>query len=152
MKYYYLSKFIAGIYRQSKNEFNQQLANLNLRATQSDLLLFIVEHPNLMQREIAQQMVIDPSLLAKDLQVLLHQKLITRNKDSADGRVKRITATTNGKSEVLKLKQVMETWWQNLFAQHQELNTTEFFKQLEMGYQAICFRDTNVSSVVNKHN
>ena len=41
------NKYIASIYRQSKHDFNEQIAALDLRATTGDLLLFVADHPGL---------------------------------------------------------------------------------------------------------
>lgn len=40
------NKYIASIYRQSKHDFNEQIAALDLRATTGDLLLFVADHPD----------------------------------------------------------------------------------------------------------
>lgn len=139
MNYYYLSKFIAGIYRRSKNEFNKEIIDLNVRATESDLLLFIAENPNLMQQEIAIKMVIDPSLLAKDLRGLQQKGMVTRNVDVEDRRVKRITTTDKGEETVKKLQETMEQWWRKLFIKNSELDPQIFYDQLLAGYNAITF-------------
>lgn len=134
---YSLSKFIAGIYRQSKTEFNQQIAGLDVRATQSDLLLFIYDNPNLVQREIAAQMVIDPSLLARDLRKLSQQKLVTRTSDTTDKRVNRINLTPAGIRAAERVKHTMISWWDSFFAQHPEIDQPVFTDQLQKVYEAL---------------
>ena len=110
------NKYIASIYRQSKNEFNQQVAALDIRATEGDLLLFVDDHPAISQRVIAQQMVLDPSLVARDLRDLIAKQLVTRRTDPHDGRAHVVELTPLGHQQATEIRQVMAAWWQNLFA------------------------------------
>lgn len=82
----HFSQYIAGIYRRSKNETNRQLTALNIRATQSDLMMFIAEHPGRQQQQIAREMSVDASLLARDLTVLTQKGWVTRTPSTTDGR------------------------------------------------------------------
>ncbi|WP_179394784.1 hypothetical protein [Lacticaseibacillus absianus] len=59
-----LNKTLAGIYRLTKGAINQQLAHLDIRATQSDLRLYSGEYPDQLQKTIATANCVDPSLLA----------------------------------------------------------------------------------------
>ncbi|GAK30818.1 transcriptional regulator [Weissella oryzae SG25] len=137
MNYFYLSKFIAGIYRQTKNDFNKEISGLNVRATESDLLLFITEHPNLSQQELSVQMVLDKSLLAKNLKILQKKELIKRCSDSSDGRIHKIVATDAGQETAIHLKMVMNEWWEKIFKDNTELDPQIFYQQLELGYNLI---------------
>lgn len=107
-----------------------------MRATETDLLLFIDEHPNYMQQEIAQKMVIDPSLLARDLRALAQKNYIKRQCDADDRRAKRIRLTRRGQNQVCQLRQVMNNWWQQLFDQH-DLDATTVYQTLESVYDAM---------------
>ena len=134
---YQLSKYLAATYRLSKNDFNQQLAGLDVRATESDLLLFILDHPERSQREIALEMVIDPSLLARDLRDLAQRQLVTRISDAKDKRIKRITLTAAGVTLARQLQNVMDTWWTGFFNAHPEVDQTSFTTQLKLVYQSL---------------
>lgn len=134
---YQLSKYLAATYRLSKNDFNQQLAGLDVRATESDLLLFILDHPERSQREIALEMVIDPSLLARDLRDLAQRQLVTRISDVKDKRIKRITLTAAGVTLARQLQAVMDEWWTKFFTAHPEIDQTSFTTQLKLVYQAL---------------
>ncbi|UQS82141.1 MarR family transcriptional regulator [Bombilactobacillus folatiphilus] len=133
MDYCYLSKYVAGIYRRSKNEVNQRLGCLDLRATESDLLLFIDEHPQAKQQEIAQEMMLDPSLLARDLKALAQKKYIRRQCDGDDRRVKRINLTKLGQKQVCQLRQMMNEWWVQFFAEN-DLDIEQFGAILQQVY------------------
>jgi DNA-binding MarR family transcriptional regulator len=137
MAEYLLSKYIASIYRESKQQFNHQFTDFDLRATQSDVLLFIHEHPNLMQKEIANGMAMDASLLARDLRFLEGQHVIERYRDVTDTRAKRVCLTAKGETMALRIKEIMLTWWQQFFAQHPEVNAKSFQTQLLAVHQAL---------------
>ncbi|MDF7664600.1 MarR family transcriptional regulator [Bifidobacterium sp. ESL0745] len=135
--YHYLSKYIAGIYRKTKSNINHQLDSLNLRATQSDLLMFIHENPHLQQSTIAIQMGIDPSLLAKDLTVLAAQNLVVRETSQTDKRTKTISLTRSGEQMAERLTTIMDKEWQDLFATMPDFNAERFADALYDIYQAL---------------
>jgi DNA-binding MarR family transcriptional regulator len=107
MTYYLLSKYIAGVYRYSKNKVNKQLAGSKLQATQIDVLLFIQEHPDYQQSQIARNMFLDASLLSRDLRELMKLGYIEREKGRWDLRKHQIRVTTAGEKVAMALKRVM---------------------------------------------
>lgn len=131
------NKYIASIYRQSKNEFNQQVTNLDIRATEGDLLLFVDDHPQVLQKEIAQDMTLDPSLVARDLRDLVAKHLVERHPDPRDGRAHLITLTATGHEQATAIRQVMHDWWHDLFAATPEADTEIFGAQLTALYQTL---------------
>ncbi|EGO2851467.1 MarR family transcriptional regulator [Enterococcus faecalis] len=133
-QFHLISKYIATIYRKSKNDFNQQITHLDVRATQSDILLFIYEHPNFLQKQIAEQMAIDPSLLTRDLRTLEEKDLLLRIADQTDGRAKRIVLTEQGVQLAQRLQQIMDQWWQDFFQKMPELTPEEVMSKLEKVY------------------
>jgi len=134
---YLLSKYIASIYRNSKNDFNHYIKTFDVRATQSDLLLFIYEHPNYMQKEIAQEMTIDPSLLTRDLRKLVRSDLVIRRTSEFDKRSKQVVLTKKGKQTALQLQKIMANWWDQFFETHPEIDATSFFEELEKVFEAL---------------
>lgn len=134
--YYLLSKYIASIYRYSKNQINQHITNLNIQATQGDLLLFIDEHPNLSQKQVAQEMQIDPSLLGRDLTYLEKNNMITRSVSESDSRVKEIVITDMGHQTAKKVRQEMNQWWENFFNANSEIDGKKLLDQLKLCYQS----------------
>ena len=87
IEYFSLTKYIAGIYRESKNSINTQLKALDIRATESDLLLVVYDHPAQTQKELAANLILDPSLLARTVRQLEQRQLVTRFRDPADQRL-----------------------------------------------------------------
>lgn len=133
-EFHLISKYIATIYRKSKHDFNQQIAHLDVRATQSDILLFIYEHPNFSQKRIAEQMAIDPSLLTRDLRTLEKKNLLTKVSDETDGRAKRISLTTEGITLAQQLQKIMNEWWHDFFTENLSLKPDEVMPKLEQVY------------------
>ncbi|WEV63667.1 MarR family transcriptional regulator [Bifidobacterium sp. ESL0732] len=137
MHYHYFSKYIASIYRKTKSNINHQLDSMNLRATQSDLLMFIHENPNLQQSAIAKQMSVDPSLLAKDLTVLASQNLVVRETSTTDRRAKTISLTPSGERMAEQLTDIMDKEWHDLFAAMPHFDAERFADDLHATYQAL---------------
>lgn len=141
MQEHHFSQYVAGIYRRSKNEFNQQLAELDVRATQSDLLMFIYEHPGRQQNQISQEMSVDPSLLARDLTTLNRKGWVTRTPLRTDRRAKVITLTPTGEQLAQQLTGIMDRWWQQLFAENPTIDKMLLDQQLDSVYQVLLERD-----------
>ncbi|MEM1456293.1 MarR family transcriptional regulator [Pediococcus pentosaceus] len=137
MKYYYFSKYFAGIYRLSKTGINHKISDLDVRATQSDLLMFIFEHPNMQQKHIAHEMAVDPSLLVRDLKKLVSMELVLRKPDPSDRRGKLIELSSSGYSIAEKLSEEMSLFWNNIFNNTSNINAEKFEKNLQMLYQAL---------------
>ncbi len=141
MQYHNFSKLVAGIYRRSKNNFNRRIESLDVRATQSDLIMFIYEHPGLQQNQIAQEMSIDNSLLVRDLKVLSQKKLITRKPLETDRRANIIELTQMGSSVAKDLTATMDEWWSDLFSELPNVKADPLDEQLSDIYQALIKRD-----------
>jgi DNA-binding MarR family transcriptional regulator len=121
-----LSKYLSGIYRITKGSINQKISGFNIRATQSDILIFINEHPGLTQKEIARANCVDPSLLARDLTLLESFGWVIRKADAKDQRKKSVTLTPSGKQLAEKLKAISQQWWQSFKASHPEVDVETF--------------------------
>jgi DNA-binding MarR family transcriptional regulator len=132
-----LTKYLSGVYRLSKGALNQQIAKLNVRATQSDLLLFISDHPNLTQAKIAKANSVDPSLLAKDLQVLEQHGWVQRQANPADKRSRLVALTAAGEQTAAELKNLNAQWWQQFSQAHPEIDLAQLQHELEHVYDAL---------------
>jgi DNA-binding MarR family transcriptional regulator len=131
------SKFIGAVYRQSKHDFQQELVQLDVRAAQSDVLMFVYHNPGLTQQQIASGMTVDASLLARDLRVMVKRQWVQRRDNAADHRAKIITLTPAGTELAQQLKTITNRWWAQLFAQHPEIDSQVFGEQLELVRQAL---------------
>lgn len=131
----YLSKYFSAIYRKSKREFNVFFEDdHNIKATQGDILMFIYEHPMLLQKEIAGQMAIDTSLMVKNLKSLESQQLVIRTKDQ-DLRANRVRLTPAGEKIAVEISRNMEQWWQSFFADIPEVDMEKFTHYLYLTYE-----------------
>jgi len=137
IEYFSLTKYIAGIYRESKNSINDQLKAVNIRATESDLVLFVYDHPGLPQKAIAESLMLDPSLLARTLHQLEERDLIVRFKDAHDQRSFRISLSPTGQQIATELKKTLKAWWHAFFADHPEIDEVGFTEQLQLVYQGL---------------
>ncbi len=141
MRYQQFSQYIAGIYRRSKNDFNRQIAELDVRATQSDLLMFIHDHPGYQQNQIAKTMSVDPGLLVRDLNVLARKGWVTRTISKTDHRVKVISLTDAGEHIAQELIQAMTDWWQSLFSELDDFDVSRFSRDMSQIYNQLLERD-----------
>ncbi|QEA31491.1 MarR family winged helix-turn-helix transcriptional regulator [Secundilactobacillus malefermentans] len=141
MQYHHFSQYIAGIYRRSKNDFNHQIEALDVHATQSDLLMFIYEHPGRQQVQIAQEMSVDPSLLARDLTVLAKKGWVTRTPATTDRRAKVVALTVAGEALAQELTETMAKWWQSLFNELADFDVDDFDTKLTDIYNVLLKRD-----------
>ncbi|ANK60654.1 MarR family winged helix-turn-helix transcriptional regulator [Loigolactobacillus backii] len=137
MELFEFSKYIASVYRQSKNDFKQQITELDVRATQSDLLMFIQDHPGLTQRQIAHNMTLDASLLTKDIKILIDHGWVQREVHAKDRRARVITLTTAGTALAQRLQTTMGNWWADLFRSNPEIDSVVLGQQLELVRKAL---------------
>lgn len=132
-----LTKYLSGVYRLSKGALNQQIAKLNVRATQSYLLLFVSDHPGLTQAKIAKANSVDPSLLAKDLHILEQHGWVNREANPADKRSRLVQLTAAGAQTAAELKNLNAQWWQQFAQAHPEIDLVQLRQQLETVYNAL---------------
>lgn len=137
MELFEFSKYIAAVYRQSKNDAKEELKELDLGSTQSDLMMFIFDHPGLTQKQLAAHMTLDASLLAKDIKVLMVKGLVERQVNPRDGRAWVISVTPAGEAMAQKLQQTLSRWWGDLFQQNPEIDSHLFGQQLKLVRQVL---------------
>ncbi|KRM05605.1 hypothetical protein FC89_GL001309 [Liquorilactobacillus ghanensis DSM 18630] len=139
----YLSKYIAGLYRQSKKEINQEFQSVGIRATQGDLLLFINDNPGLSQKKIASLMILDPSLVGRDLKLLLDAGFIRRCNTPNDARIYQIFLTQKGQLLTNKLQKIVTNWWQKFFRKNPEVDLNQLINQLQPLYFSLISDSTD---------
>ncbi|BDR53138.1 hypothetical protein KIM372_10450 [Bombiscardovia nodaiensis] len=129
-QYHLLSGYIASIYRQSKAEFKKQTPMPGLSGTQSDIVMFLYDHPGLCQGQIADMMAVNPSLMARDVKALLDAELIHRQDNPADRRAKVIGLTPKGVSLAKKQISELNAWWSAFFEDEPGVNPQELYQEL----------------------
>ncbi|BDR54767.1 MarR family transcriptional regulator [Bombiscardovia apis] len=129
-QYHWLSGYIASIYRQSKSEFKKQLALPGFKGTQSDVMMFLYDHKGLCQRQIAAQMGVDPSLLARDIKTLLEHKLVVSQINPNDKRANVIALSQQGEELAKRQIRAINTWWSHFFEQEPEVDPAAVLQTL----------------------
>lgn len=138
----HLSKYISGIYRLTKGILNGRISHFDVRATQSDLLLFIGDNPNLSQIEISKANSVDPSLLARDLRLLEQRGWLVRVPSPVDGRTHLVQLTQEGRQLVRELKIQHEQWWRDFSQRNPHIDLETFSSLLGDVYDALA-RETH---------
>ncbi|RBP99538.1 MarR family winged helix-turn-helix transcriptional regulator [Bifidobacterium xylocopae] len=129
-QYHLLSGYIASIYRQSKSEFKRRIAIPTCSGTQSDLLVFLYDHPGLCQRQIAEFMGVDPSLLARDIKALVGQGLVDCRPNPADRRAKIVALTGQGAKLAKDRIRDINAWWADFFQHEPGLDPKSLYQGL----------------------
>ncbi|WP_340469295.1 MarR family winged helix-turn-helix transcriptional regulator [Bifidobacterium favimelis] len=140
-QYHQLSASISGIYRHSKIDFNRQTMEESVRGTQNDLIMYLSDHPGLSQRQIAKDLCIDPSLLARDLKILTDSGYVTRQQNEADRRVNVINLSETGVKLAKTRIAAINKWWSDLFAQNPGIDPDAFHKELRAVYNKLLAGD-----------
>ncbi len=135
--YHNLSSCIAGIYRHARNDASRYTGDSTLRGTQGDLIVYLYDHPGLSQRQIARDLCVDPSLLARDLKALKAQGLVSREQNPADHRVNIIALTRSGADIARKRIRSVNNWWIDLFKQNPDIDPETFQTELHCVYNRL---------------
>lgn len=140
-QYHNLSGCIAGIYRHSKNDINRYVKDNSIRGSQNDLIMYLYDHPGLSQRQIARDLCVDPSLLARDLKTLTDQGLVSREQNPADRRVNIIALTREGADMARDRIKAVNNWWIELFEQNPQIDPQGFHDELRCVYNRLLATD-----------
>ena len=132
-----VNKTLAAINRLMRGAVNQQIQHLNIRAAQSDLLLYISDHPDLLQKDIARATCMDASLLARDLRTLSQRGWVLRTPDLDDQRARRVRLTPEGVAVAAQLKDLAQGWWRTFAASHPEVDLETFAALANDVFQAL---------------
>lgn len=140
-QYHELTNCISGIYRHSKIDFNRRTMEASVRGTQNDLIVYLSDHPGLSQRQIAKDLCIDPSLLARDLKILTDSGYVTRQQNKADRRVNVINLSEAGAKLAKSRIAAINKWWSDLFTQNPGIDPETFWKELRTVYNKLLAGD-----------
>lgn len=132
-----ISKYLGAIYRKSKIEINQQMQDLGIHATQGDLILFIHDNPGLNQKQISKMMVLDASLVGRNIQKLMDDDYVIRQSTEQGRRTNLIFLTDKGIKMATSLQNIIEAWWQTCFSEHKNIDGQIFTTQLASLYQVV---------------
>lgn len=97
---------IAG--RQVSQHLGQQLAQINVSASQYYYLLKIHDNPGLTQKELIEVEFINPSNVTRAIKQLVDQGLVSRHRSDADKRAQVLQLTTAGQNMYPKIKAILD--------------------------------------------
>lgn len=140
-QYHNLNANIMGIYRHFKNDTNRFLGDSSVKGTQGDLITYLYDHPGLSQRQIARDLCVDPSLLARDLKILSDQGLVEREQNPADRRVNIIALTRKGSDKARGRIKALNNWWTELFEQNPDMDPEQIQRDLRRIYNRLLAMD-----------
>ncbi|KRM11434.1 MarR family transcriptional regulator [Paucilactobacillus suebicus] len=137
---YFTSKYIAGLYRESKLEINSQFEQFGVGSTEGDILLFVNDNPEISQRDVAKMMVLDSGIVTRHLRKLEQKGLLQQVVDDQDARRHKISLTSDGERIVNSLQKILSNWWQKLFKNADVSDPVQIESDFEKLYQVIIDR------------
>jgi len=97
---------IAG--RQVSQHLGQQLAQINVSASQYYYLLKIHDNPGLTQKELIEVEFINPSNVTRAIKQLVDQGLVSRHRSATDKRAQALQLTAEGQKMYPKIKAILD--------------------------------------------
>ena len=80
----------------------EELAPLDIKPAQLDMMMNIHRHPGLSQQELAEKLIVGRSNITMLMPALLKRGLVTRRGDRTDKRIQRLTLTDAGTALLMK--------------------------------------------------
>lgn len=97
---------IAG--RQSSQHLGQQLARINISASQYYYLLKIHDNPGLTQKDLIEAEFINPSNVTRAIKQLVDQGLVDRRRSPKDKRAQKLKLTVDGEKAYPEIKAILD--------------------------------------------
>ncbi|GAX03937.1 MarR family transcriptional regulator [Secundilactobacillus pentosiphilus] len=97
---------IAG--RQSSQHLGQQLARINVSASQYYYLLKIHDNPGLTQKDLIEAEFINPSNVTRAIKQLVDQGLVNRQRSAKDKRAQELELTPAGQRVYPQIKAILD--------------------------------------------
>lgn len=125
---------IAG--RQVSQHLGQQLAQINVSASQYYYLLKIHDNPGLTQKELIEVEFINPSNVTRAIKQLVDQGLVTRHRSVTDKRAQVLMLTSAGQTLYPKIKAILDReeaqFRQAIKAQFPDFETDQLVQILQL--------------------
>jgi MarR family transcriptional regulator for hemolysin len=108
------------------------IKKLGISITEKRILVCASNHPGLTQIQIATHLDLEPQNLMRSLDKLEKNKLIKKELDPNDRRIKCLYITANAKKILAKIKEISEEFKPNLLQDIDEKNLKLLFKNLKL--------------------
>lgn len=129
-----LNKFLSVTYRLARRNLSKTVHNFGLSSTQADILLYLADNPELNQKQLATAMVLDPSLIGRDISKLESKNLILRRIDPQDSRSRILILSQEGIEIVSVLRDKLTKWWKDNLGKFLDIPTEDFFQIMSEMY------------------
>ncbi|TLQ04217.1 MarR family transcriptional regulator [Pediococcus stilesii] len=134
MELYMLNKFLSVTYRLARRNLSKTVHNFGLSSTQADILLYLADNPELNQKQLATAMVLDPSLIGRDISKLEDKNLVRRRIDPQDSRSRILILSQEGIEIVSVLREKLTKWWKDNLGKFLDIPTEDFFQIMSEMY------------------
>ena len=105
-----VGKWVSVLYRYTQSYLKKKLEPYNLGAGQLPILLLLFQKEDVRQVDLALQLQIDKTSLARTISKLEANGYLRRNKDDQDYRAYRISLTPRAKNFKDKLLPILKNW------------------------------------------
>lgn len=135
MESYVLNKFLSVTYRSARRHVSKYVKDFNLSSTQADILLYLADNPGINQKNLAFSMVLDPSLIGRDVTKLELKEFIIREIDLQDTRSRILKISKKGMEVVETLRRELTLWWDESLKKSINISAEEFIQTMNDLYE-----------------
>lgn len=120
-----------GLVRKLNRIWDDAYKESGLSAPHAYMLRMIAAEPNLMQKEIAEQLQLEKSTITRFTTILIEKKLIVKQA-TEDGRQNSLVATAKGKQLATKLNKIGDGLYKKMQKQLGDKQFEQVVKQIKM--------------------
>lgn len=119
-----------GLVRKLNRIWDEAYKEMGLSAPHAYMLRMVAAEPNLMQKEIAEQLQLEKSTITRFTDVLIEKGLIVKQ-STEDGRQNSLVATAKGNKLAVKLNKIGDELYKNMKKQLGEKQFEQAVKQIK---------------------
>jgi len=120
-----------GLVRKLNRIWDEAYKEVGLSAPHAYMLRMVVAEPNLMQKEIAEELQLEKSTITRFTDILIEKGLIVRQ-STEDGRQNSLVATTKGNKLATKLNKIGDGLYKKMKSQLGDKQFEQVVKQIKM--------------------
>lgn len=98
------------IFRQLNIFLNHELEGTDISANETMYLGYMFQKDGITQEELAKEFAVDKAAVTRTIQAMEEKKLLVRESDSSDKRIKRLFLTKKALSYKEKINSIQEKW------------------------------------------
>ena len=120
-----------GLVRKINRIWDTAYQEVGLSAPHAYMLRMVADKPNLMQKEIAEQLQLEKSTITRFTNTLIEKGLIVKQ-GATDGRQNSLVATAKGKQLAVKLNKIGDGLYKKMQTQLGEKQFEQVVKQIKL--------------------